>query len=93
MTAKLSPGQIAAAIRDPNSGLMPALIAVRCDTCGTTAEHDYLVRETSTPPERFQVARRHLTEHEGWCCDGRGDFCPACARALPETRKATEAGQ
>lgn len=73
----MTPEEIAAAIRDPDSGLMPVQVGVFCDGCGTTEEHDYLVREDSTKADRFEVARRHLRK-QGWQCDGQGDFCPSC---------------
>ncbi|GAA3958488.1 hypothetical protein GCM10023085_46120 [Actinomadura viridis] len=69
--------QIAAAIRDPNSGAMPVQVAVYCDDCGRTDARDYLVVETSTKAERFEVARKHL-RNEGWQCDAHGDYCPDC---------------
>lgn len=77
----MTPEQIAAAIRDPDSGLMPVQVGVSCDGCGTTEEHDYLVREDSTKADRFAVARAHLTENAGWRCDEAGDFCPSCRAA------------
>lgn len=73
----MTPEEIAAAIRDPNSGAMPVQIGVCCDDCGSTVERDYLVSETSTKAERFEVAREHL-RGEGWQCDEHGDFCPDC---------------
>jgi hypothetical protein len=73
----VTPEEIAAAIRDPESGLMPVQIGVFCDDCKTTGEHDYLVREDSTRVERFEVARAHLRT-QGWQCDAYGDFCPDC---------------
>lgn len=78
MTDRLTPEQIAAAIRDPNSGLMPAQIGVFCDDCGATAERDYLVPEDSTQKGRFAIARAHLAKNEGWQCNQYGDFCPNC---------------
>jgi hypothetical protein len=55
----------------------PSQIGVFCDGCGTTVERDYVVSETMTQPERFEVARASL-RHEGWQCDSSGDWCPAC---------------
>jgi hypothetical protein len=74
----VTPEEIAAAIRDPDSGAMPVQVGVFCDDCGTTVERDYLVAEDSTQKQRFQVARHHLRQNEGWQCDEHGDFCPAC---------------
>jgi hypothetical protein len=74
MEAEITSEQIAAA----GSGLMPCQVGVWCDNCGVTAEHDYLVREDSTPTERFEAARRHLRANEGWSCGPDGDFCPTC---------------
>lgn len=79
----MTPEQIAAAIRDPNSGLMPVQVGVFCDGCGTTEEHDYLVREDSTQADRFEVARSHLRDKAGWQCDARGDYCPKCKANEP----------
>lgn len=74
----MTPDQIAAAIRDPNSGLMPVQVGVFCDGCGTTEEHDYLVREDSTKADRFDVARDYLRGEKGWTCNEGGDYCPKC---------------
>ncbi|HEY9410948.1 MAG TPA: hypothetical protein VIP77_15305 [Jiangellaceae bacterium] len=75
---ELTPEQVTAAIRDPESGLMPVQIGVFCDDCGTTAERDYLVSEDTTQKGRFAIARAHLAKNEGWQCDLYGDFCPNC---------------
>lgn len=69
---------ISALIRDPESGYYPSQIGVFCDNCGTHDLRDYLVREDQDQPVRFEVARRHLRENEGWTCGESGDFCPAC---------------
>ena len=90
MTAPLTPEQIAAAIRDPESGAMPTQIGVYCDNCGTTAVRNYLVREDSTKAERFEIARNHLAENEGWHCEFLGDFCPGCITTLPEPTEGTD---
>lgn len=60
------------------AGMYPSQIGVFCDKCGTVHEADYLVPETSTQPERFEVARAHLRT-QGWSCTPGGDLCPACA--------------
>ena len=72
------PDQIAAAIRDPDSGLTPDQITVFCDGCGTLATRDYLVGVDDGQKARFAIARAHLTKNEGWCCDHEGDYCPDC---------------
>lgn len=59
--------------------IMPCQLTVFCDCCGTEHTGDYLVGEDDDAATRFGYARRHLTEHQGWRCDARGDFCPECA--------------
>jgi len=74
----MTPEQIAAAIRDPESGLYPSNITVFCDGCGYLATRDYLVREGDGVNARLAVARTLLRENERWQCDAYGDFCPDC---------------
>jgi hypothetical protein len=73
-----TPEQIAAAIRDPESGLYPAQIGVVCDRCGITVTRDYLVHENMDQQQRFGVARKHLRDSEGRSCDEDGDTCAGC---------------
>lgn len=80
----LTPEEISAAIRDPNSGAMPVQIAVYCDGCMRTAIHDYLVRVEATKRERLEAARDHMRRKDGWQCDEHGDFCPACRTDPPK---------
>lgn len=56
--------------------MMPALITIFCDRCGTTDTRDYLVASADSPEQRFGYARA-LLNRIGWRCDG-GDTCPAC---------------
>lgn len=58
----------------------PALIVVFCDHCGTERGEDVIVHEDDVPATRFNYLRVYLRQ-QGWNCDTRGDFCPACAGA------------
>lgn len=82
--------RVCAAIREaaesaaPTGQQYPAQIGVFCDDCGTAVEHDYLVSDEMDQAQRFEVARTHLRETEGWQCDEAGDHCPACKSATTE---------
>lgn len=58
----------------------PAQIVIFCDHCGREAVHDYLVSDSMSQAERFEVARAHLRCNEGWSCTADGDFCPTCGQ-------------
>jgi len=73
------PEIVNAIVRDPNDPRYPSQIGVYCDECGTTITADYLVSTEQTKAERLEVARAHLRQ-DGWICDERGDYCPACSR-------------
>lgn len=60
----------------------PAQVTVFCDGCGVEHDGDYLVRETDDQATRFGYARTHLRVNQGWICDDRGDYCPACVPAV-----------
>lgn len=62
---------------ESRNGFMSIRVVAFCDGCGTTEEHNYLVREDSTKADRFEAARIHL-RNKGWSCDGGGDYCPDC---------------
>lgn len=62
----------------PGAHPFPARITVFCDDRGETATGDYIVHTGMTRDDRLDVARRHLTENEGWDCGVAGDFCPDC---------------
>ncbi|THA56135.1 hypothetical protein [Streptomyces sp. A1136] len=63
----------------PTGQRYPARIGVFCDQCGTTVEHDYIVSDDMGKAERYEVARNHLTENEGWVCTPWRDLCQSCA--------------
>ena len=62
----------------PGTEAYPAQIGVYCDDCGITELHDYVVHTGMTKEQRLGVARRHLTDNEGWDCGAAGDLCPDC---------------
>lgn len=76
----IPPELVSAILRDPDSPLYPSEISVYCDDCGTTLTHDYMVDGRQSRPERLEVARTYLRDHEGWHCDELADLCPTCAR-------------
>lgn len=65
----------------PTGQKYPASVGVFCDHCHTAVEHDYIVSDTMTQPERFEVAREHLRTNEGWSCTPEADLCPPCRAA------------
>lgn len=62
----------------PTGQKYPCALGVFCDGCGMTIEGDFIVTDTMTKPERLEVVRAHVREHEGWRCDETGDFCDSC---------------
>ncbi|MFJ9644989.1 hypothetical protein [Streptomyces sp. NPDC101206] len=63
---------------DAETGYYPSQIGVYCDDCCLTVVHDYVVHTDMTRDERLGVARKHLTDNEGWDCGAAGDLCPGC---------------
>lgn len=70
-----------AIVRDMDDPRYPSRIGVYCDRCGVTHTGEYMVSTEMSSNERLAVARKHLSEAEGWQCDDTGDFCPAHARS------------
>lgn len=63
---------------DNETGYYPSQIGVFCDDCGNAYTGDYVVHTAMSRTERLAVARKHLTDNEGWDCGAAGDLCPQC---------------
>ncbi len=68
-------------ITDTTEEQYPAAIGVYCDRCGTEERNDFIVTDSTTREQRFEIARAHLRETAGWSCTEAGDLCPNCRTA------------
>lgn len=55
-------------------------VTIFCDSCGVENTGDY-IGETST--DRFETARKHLTDTKGWDTSNGQDSCPNCKPTTP----------
>lgn len=59
----------------------PCQITILCDECGVEFTADYVVDTAMTKNERFDTARRHLVDYQGWSCADE-DLCTTCTETV-----------